>query len=120
MEKVVTSHTETGGSKGRVTGRKVTGLLVLKETDRRAMASRQAAGHRETAGHNRHRVADRKETDRNARKVAGPRETGHSKTREASLTRTDLSNKVINRSKMLIISKIDLSSKAIGGSRQEK
>jgi hypothetical protein len=107
-EKVATGHRETGGSSmGRVTDRKVTGLRVMKETNLRVRGSRQAAGPKAIADRSRDRVADRKEIGRHARKVASHRETGLSKTREASPTRTDLSNKVISHSKMLIISKID-------------
>jgi len=103
----VAGHKETGDHRG-------TGLHVPKAVGRKVTGhhARKVAGHKAIEDRSRVQAADRKAIGHHARKVAGhkvigPRETGHSKTGEASLIRIDLSSKVINRSKVLIVSKID-------------
>ncbi len=107
--KEIDDHRETGLHVRKVAGHKVIGHLA-----------RKAAGHRETGGRNKEQVAGRKAIGHHARKAAGLRETGPNKTGEASLIKTGRSSKVINRSKVLIISKIGSLSQRRGRRKVEQ
>jgi len=106
--KVIDGHRETGLHVRKAAGHKVIGHHARKVADHKVIEDRSRV-----------RAADRKAIGRHVRKAADPRETGHTKTGEASLTKTGRSSKVINRSKVLIISKIGNLSQRRGRRRVE-